>query len=446
MSKPKVSQISPARQAVIDTLTRQVRHEDEMPVLTLDVKKLTPRDAGLAVAIHRTCLQRWLTLRYLLKQCAHRWPRAMQPALEAAMISGAAQLLFMDKMPAHAVVHDSVEIVKRRVRRQTAAYANAVLRRIADLAAERHEHVGYQPSVTTLPWRDGYLKISRPLLPPLKELDRHRMVATSHPLMLTKRWREQFGTEVSLELLLHSLVNAPTIVRDAPDAPPPPAELAKPHEQAGFYVWQGDHDQLRSYLEASPTRWVQDPASAAPVGSTASLEPGIIVDYCAGMGTKTRQLALEHPKATIYASDPDPHRLAELERSFAGHPQVQVMEHGQLRGRVGEADLLVLDVPCSNTAVLARRLEARYRFNAETLESVTELQREIICESAATLRPGGHLLYSTCSLEPEENQQQAQFAAEHLDATVQHEQQLLPSGTGTAYHDGSYHALLTRRG
>lgn len=443
MMRHTLPPISPARQVVIDTLTEQVQHFPDLPLLRPDVEGLNPVDARLAVAIHRTCLQRWLTLRYLLKQCAHRWPRSMQPPLEAALLSGAAQLLFMDKLPAHAVVNESVELVKQRVRSQAAAFANAVLRRVTNLLLDRHDHVGYRPSVTALPWRDGYITLARPLLPPLKELDRHLMIATSHPLELVTRWRGRCGDDETLRLLLHDLVHAPTIVHEVDHpAAPPDAAVALPHDQQGFYLWQAGHDELCRHLEDSPTRWVQDPASAVAVRSTAHLQPRLIIDYCAGKGTKTRQLAHTHPAATILASDPDEQRLTELQHAFADHDRVRVLDHAELRRRGAEADLLVLDVPCSNTAVLARRLEARYRFNADTLGSVVALQRQIVEESAGLLRPGGRLLYTTCSLEPEENAEQARFAAEHLNAVIEHEDQLLPAGEATAYHDGAYHALL----
>lgn len=439
--------ISPARRAAIETLTTQLQQFEQMPPLAVDETGLAPRDARLAVAIHRTCLQRWLTLRYLLKRCAHRWPRSMQPVLEATLISGAAQLLFMDKLPVHAVVHESVELVKRQVRPQAASFANAVLRRVADLVSDRHDHVGYLPSVTSLPWRGGHLTLNRPLLPPLKEVDNHFSIATSHPVYLVARWREQFGKATALEMLRHNLAHAPTIIHAADaSTPPPDADFAVPHEQPGFLVWRGDYEALGDYLNASPARWVQDPASAAAVRTTADLQPRQIVDYCAGKGTKTRQLAQLHPEAHILASDPDGDRLADLERAFADHPRVEVLDHPTLRNRSAEADLLVLDVPCSNTGVLARRLEARYRFNPESLASVTALQRQIITEAAPLLRPGGRLLYTTCSLEPEENGDQARFAADHLETDIDREEQILPAGLDTTWHDGSYHALLTPRG
>ena len=105
-------------------------------------------------------------------------------------------------------------------------------------------------------------------------------------------------------------------------------------------------------------------------------------------------------------------------------------------------DRLVLDVPCSNTAVLARRPEARYRFSAATIESLAELQRAIIEQTIHLLHPGGHLLYSTCSLEPAENHEQVEWIRRRFAAQLVHQSLTTPSGTGTSYHDGSYHALL----
>jgi 16S rRNA (cytosine967-C5)-methyltransferase len=106
------------------------------------------------------------------------------------------------------------------------------------------------------------------------------------------------------------------------------------------------------------------------------------------------------------------------------------------------ADLVLLDVPCSNTGVLARRPEARYRYSKEAIASVVRLQREIITVGAKLLKPGGHLLYSTCSLDERENQAQSRWIADEFDATLVKGSLTLPAGRDTSYHDGSYSALL----
>ncbi len=172
---------------------------------------------------------------------------------------------------------------------------------------------------------------------------------------------------------------------------------------------------LRALPRLEADVWVQDATSAeacrilAPLG----LNPRVIVDLCAGRGTKTRQLASMFPEATVLASDTDESRLEDLRRSVCPHhPKVRPVVADMVSDsayRAGRADLVLLDVPCSNTGVLARRAEAKHRASSLQLERLTALQRELIQKARNMLAPGGVILYSTCSIDPDENQMQAEF-------------------------------------
>ena len=194
---------------------------------------------------------------------------------------------------------------------------------------------------------------------------------------------------------------------------------------------------------------MQDPASSLAIASVSGLKPRMIVDACAGQGTKTRQLAAVFPEASIIASDTDPGRFATLRATFEGHPRIEVIPARMLLQRAhGAADLLLLDVPCSNTGVLARRPEARYRCSDEQLKRLTGIQRQIFADTLSLLRPAprGQVLYSTCSLDPEENRAIVEWACGwHSFRVVSQTSTLpegLPGGDAAAYHDGSYSALL----
>ena len=119
---------------------------------------------------------------------------------------------------------------------------------------------------------------------------------------------------------------------------------------------------LRDVLDRHPDALVQDPTTSGAVRRTMGLSPGTILDYCAGRGTKTRQLAAVHPEARIIATDVDEVRFDALVELAADSPRIDVVEPDEARAMVGQIDLLVLDVPCSNTGVLPRRPEARLRF------------------------------------------------------------------------------------
>ena len=111
---------------------------------------------------------------------------------------------------------------------------------------------------------------------------------------------------------------------------------------------------------------------------------------------------------------------------------------------VGQADLLVLDVPCSNTGVLARRPEARYRYSRKTLGQLADLQRSIINRALPLVSRSGSVLYATCSIEEVENQPQAERIADKLGGSVVRAERTLPGGEGETYHDGGYWALIDR--
>jgi 16S rRNA (cytosine967-C5)-methyltransferase len=239
-------------------------------------------------------------------------------------------------------------------------------------------------------------------------------------------------------------VHPPIIVNGVPEGPNGHPLAA--HDEPGFAVVGGGGADLDAMLSGHPGTWVQDPASAAAVGATGELSPELIVEVCAGRGTKTRQLARIHPRARIVASDTSPHRLDALRALFGGHDRVLVAEPDRLAEFAGRADLVVVDPPCSNTAVLARRVEAKYRFGPESLRTLAQLQRRITAE-ALRLRAGtGHLLYSTCSLEPEENQQQIKWMQRRHRLRPRRQVVGLPRGVPgdppVRYRDGSFFGLM----
>jgi 16S rRNA (cytosine967-C5)-methyltransferase len=441
-----------ARATVARALADAAEFFPELPPTDPPVAKLDPRDARLVMAIHRGVLQRWITLEHLLNLFLSQSSQKLEPTLRAILLSGAAQLLLMDRLPRHAVVDESVQLAKRMVRPGAGGIVNAVLRRLSDLIGPTVRDQPWTPACDRLPVDGGFVMLSRACLPPLDPLDAHLAIVTSHPRKLVQRWIQTFGVEHATQLCLHSVITPPVIVAVEPgfdktslgDA----AGSLHPHQQPGFFLWNGPHDRMVAFLAGHAQRRVQDPASSLAIGVTESITPpigtGLILDYCAGRGTKTRQLAAAHPNAQIIAHEPDGDRRSVLGQTFAGNERVTVVSPRDLPAALNlrAVDLLVLDVPCSNSAVLARRPEARYRMDVASLSSVASLQRKIIEEALPLLAPGGHVLYSTCSLEDLENQAQARWIAKHFAGTILHQSTTLPAGQGDSYHDGGYAALI----
>ncbi len=429
-----------ARGAAASSLAGAAKRYPDLPAVSLNTSGLSPQDSSLATAIHRTTLQRWITLDYLLNRVLSKPLRSMEPMMQGVLLTGAAQLVFMDRLPAHAVVDEQVKLARHRIRPGAAGLVNAVLRKISQMVAGVEPDQAWEPARDLLPLDGGCVRLSEPVLPVMGQTARHLGIATSHPLFLVNRWMTAFGEERTRDYCLHGVESPPVIAAVEAGFDREATELYQPHAEAGFVVWRGDHGALQGFLKQDPSRRVQDPASAKPIESTSDLKVSLALDFCAGRGTKTRQLAAIHGGAKIGATDIDDARRSALQASVRGFENVRVV--GPESEPPEKLDLLVLDVPCSNTAVLARRPEARYRFDSRALSSLVTLQRQIIRQTAGWVGPGGVILYSTCSLEHEENRAQSRWLAGLVKGEIVHEQQAWPAGRVTSYQDGGYHALV----
>lgn len=393
-------------------------------------ENLSPADASLALAIVRTVHQRWLTLGLLLQSVGCPPLATLSHGVQAVMLGSAAQLVFFDRLPARAIVHDAVDLARIFGSPNAAGFVNAVLRSLDEAvqASPEPDETPWRPHPALLPIdpRGGEVLTSRPLwdgiLPDPANPVRHLAAACGLPRPLVRAIVDAHGPEAAADVAAASVRRPPVFVAEGTQ---PPTRFE------GAPAW------LAAHLAENPARRVQDPASALAVASTAGLKPATILDLCAGRGTKTRQLVATHPDAEVFAWDPDDARREDLEK----------LDDVEVGDPAADArfDLVLLDVPCTNTGVLARRPEARYRWTPERLASLVQLQREILLRGAGLVAPGGHLLYSTCSVDPAENQEQAAWLREHKNGSrfeEVHRHLQLPGGVAAAYTDGSFHSLL----
>jgi 16S rRNA (cytosine967-C5)-methyltransferase len=250
------------------------------------------------------------------------------------------------------------------------------------------------------------------------------------------------GAEEATRLALHAMARPPVIMHGAGEH-----DDLESHDMPGFQVLKPG-GSLAGVREQYPDAIVQDPTSAAACGATSATAPQLIVDVCAGRGTKTRQLAFIHPSARVVASDISPGRMLALHDLAEGHKRIESCPAKDLIALAGTVDLLVLDVPCSNSGVLARRVEARHRLDAATRQRLQNLQRQIAADSLALLAPGGTLLWATCSVHPDENEKQIEWLMKWHDLELTMMQRELGRGSpgepATAWRDGGFFALLRR--
>jgi 16S rRNA (cytosine967-C5)-methyltransferase len=404
--------------------------------------------------------------------------RQQRPALINLLRLGLYQIFWLDRIPPHAAVHETVEQAKRSGYASQAGFINAVLRSYLREADEIKKIL-------------ADMKISQPAL------------GWSHPEWLVEKWRTQFGDEQTRQLLAwnntppktFARVNTLKFISSQGNEVPPP--LHTPHsalrtsseslvtsaatqfKDAGdlltrwreegveydFFTRDWTGENLAFELKSHPSLaklgsfrdgwfYLQDPSTLlAPVLLDA--QPGeVILDFCAAPGGKTTFIAqLMNNTGKIIASDLDPKRLklvkdncTRLGVTYVEPVSLSTINHSPRRSeaKTGQLstnfDRILIDAPCSNTGVVRRRVDLRWRIQAAEIERLRATQFDLLNQAATKLKPGGVLVYSTCSLEPEENSEVIkQFLAAHPGFKLETERQLLPFADGV---DGAYVAKL----
>jgi 16S rRNA (cytosine967-C5)-methyltransferase len=347
-----------------------------------------------------------------------------------------AQLLLLDRVPDHAAIHNAVEWIKTTGERPRAAgFVNAVLRNITRFRGERISD-GVVGNPRHFIRGDG---LTWDLAEPVFEDDFATQVGFSQKSW--KRLTEEFGKELAKRIATNSMVEPPIIVTSPQNCPLP--ESVMQHSIQGYGVVPQDIP-LGTLFEEHPLLRVQDPTSGTSLSLANSLQPKRILDVCAGRGTKTKQLRSMFPDAMIGATEPNDARrasLLEIAEAF------DFVVYSQDTDNPSEPfDLVVVDAPCSNSGVFARRPEAKYRYNNKHIDSVVELQQAILAEAVNVLQSRGHLLYATCSIDDTENEEQANWLITRHKLFNCDQIRTLPSGQPgddpTMWHDGGYSILL----
>lgn len=345
---------------------------------------LSRRDKALLTTLVYGATRWRRELDWLIDRCATRVHPEIRQHLRLALF----QIRHLDKIPRHAAVNEAVELAKG-VSRKSAGFVNAVLRKAADLA---------------LPDAIG--------------------VRTSHPDWLIERWRKRYkGKELDAILEADNAI-LPLTIRLNPLKPASPVDVegdpaADPRFAEGGYSIQDETSmKVAPLLDPKPTERV--------------------LDLCAAPGGKTTHLAeLMGGKGRVVAVDlPDRIGLVAESAKRLGLDNIDcVAGDGTTIAFKEPFDAILVDAPCSNTGVLSRRPDVRWRLKERDIAGAVAIQRALLANAARLLKPGGRLVYSTCSLEPEEN------SADPALWKVVKEELTLP----TDRHSGGYQALLRAR-
>lgn len=362
--------------------------------------------------------------------------RKQKLILQVLLRLGLYQIFWLDRIPDHAITNETVQMAKQSGCGPQAGFINAVLR---NCLRERD----------TIKSALSDLKATQPAL------------GYSHPEWLCQRWQRQWGDD-QLRLLLdwnntppvtYARVNTLRVKIEAL------RELwASERVEVKLRHFNGAGDLLIYELLAHPPLarlasfkrgmfYVQDPSTLLAVRELHPQPGETILDFCAAPGGKTSLIAqLMENRGRIVAHDVTADRLSMVTQNCArlGASCVQTVLPEDLEAwpRPPQFDRILVDAPCSNTGVLRRRLDLRWRLRLEEIRRLRDTQGEILKKAASWLKPGGVLVYSTCSLEPEENGGVVHaFLESHRDFQLQRDRLLLPFADGV---DGAYAARFVR--
>ena len=358
-----------------------------------------------------TVIRRLRPLRKVLGELVTKWPKG---ELEALLYVGAAQVLYMDEVPDFAAVNETVEAAKLCNNKSVAKVVNGVLRNLIRCRAEFEAQIAAAP---------------------LEERE-------SFPTELVRRWSARFGAENAAKLCAwHN----------------EPAKTYLARKDGSFVELERGKKVTDVPGFAEGEFIVQDPGTALAV-ELMDAKPGeSILDACAAPGGKTIQLAWRGAKVTACEVNPKRRRKLEenLKRVIGSIGTVETIGSLDAISAIGSVEIeqsnnrkiekfpkVLVDAPCSNTGVLRRRPDARWNWSVEKLEALVKLQAEILDQVVRLVAPGGVLVYSTCSNELEENDEQVKaFVARHPDFTLDTTRESIPFESG---HDGAFAARLIR--
>jgi len=388
-------------------------------------------------------------LRAIVKAFTRRQP---SPDLTAHLHLGLVQLLYLERVPDHAAVSATVSAAGETSGPSKGPLINGVLRNVIRARREGRQDDPRRDLV------DRDLSFEMPIFrDPYEHPHLWAEDAYSIPAALMKRWANKHGRTRALSL-------AETFLREPPlsfravraDRAAVKAEL----EAAGLVAREGEHEAVlvaessdtgaltesRPFTEGRIT--IQGQAALQASELMQANEGERLLDLCAAPGGKTMRLL--EAGAHVVASDVEPERLARIGEAAQ---RLQLSERLSLVAGDGTQaidgasfDGVLVDAPCSNTGVLGARPGARWRFGPQTLRSLTELQERLLNEGAARVRSGGRLVWSTCSLEPEENEQLLRrFLEGNPEWSLEDEHLILPAASSdTGPYDGGFAARLRR--
>jgi 16S rRNA (cytosine967-C5)-methyltransferase len=351
--------ISPARRIAFDLLLelrRKPESHSDVLLRSKPVEALSGLDKNLATTLVMGVMRWQLVLQRRIGQALTKPGNRLADPVQVSLELGALQLLLLDRIPVHAAIFESVELVKQSENFYAAGMVNAVLRKLAQ----------------------G------------QKLDAGDALA-AHPPWMVERWVAAFGRETVEAICRYDQLPPPTTIR-----------LTCPEDlqlEPGVFV-----TRAQRVISGEPAAGVRIQDEGSQLIAELAGRGARILDCCAAPGGKTSILAERNPGASITACDINPARLKAMQRNLKS-PSIhfRVLDATELPFQK-EFDLVLCDAPCSGTGTLARNPEIRHRTSVEDFRRQHERQVRLLRSAMRALSEGGRLIYSTCSLEAEENE------------------------------------------
>jgi 16S rRNA (cytosine967-C5)-methyltransferase len=420
---------------------------------TWATRDLDPRDAGLVRQIVLGSVRHRATLDAIVEAVSGKERRGQEARVWELLRQAAFQMVFLDRVPDHAVISETVTLVRRRAQK----FANAVLRNLQRAREARLAPGEPWPDAqrtVPLPEGGGVVFTQRLFADPATRADKYLAQAWSYPAWFVQRRLDQLGYDGARRVCIAGNAPPPLTLRRNPLKATERGLFTSLNEQDAMYEpvpgmpdaftveWRGNTQSLTPLREGAAV--VQD-ATAQEVAPLLNPQPGArVLDLAAAPGGKAFHCAsLMQNEGSILCIDksgPGIKRLKEgAQRCGITCIATQVGDGRNVKLPKAGFDAVVVDAPCSNTGVLRRRVEARWRGGPDGIGELAVLQQQLLARAAKCVRPGGRIVYSVCSIEAEEGPMITSRAAE-LGLDLRDELVRLP---GSA--DGGYAALLVRK-
>jgi 16S rRNA (cytosine967-C5)-methyltransferase len=400
---------------------------------------LSGPDRGLCTELVYGIVRRQSTLDWLISRKTQSRPQ--KPGLRILLRLGVYQLFWLGRVPDHAAVHETVQLAKRSGFTSQAGFLNAVLR------AYTREKADIETVIERL-------KTSEP------------SVGYSHPQWLVERWTKRWGATEAGNLMDWNNVPPYTFARINTLKTTPENLLTQWQAEGVRFTekkWDWVEEKTVFQLDSHPPIaqlpsfkqglfYIQDPSTLLAINELSPRPEETILDSCAAPGGKATFIAqLMVNRGKILAQDIDPNRLRLVQENCVRlgvvcvHYSLATDQTPALHSEPTQNpqfDRILIDAPCSNTGVLRRRVDLRWRIRPEEITRLRQTQLKLLRQAAPRLKPGGTLVYSTCSVEPEENAEVVnEFLAEQKTFQLERQRELLPFKDGV---DGAYVARLRR--